>query len=802
MKNSFLSVLSLIVSGIIILFFHRAASADIFKVSSIDVGKGDCILIRTGTEDKPVNVLIDTGYKENADDTLNYLKAHNVQKLDAMIISHFHKDHVGGAAKILKELPVSIVYMPDYVSTKKDYENMMEVLSESGGAIPYERLKENKTIKFGDAEYRLYPSTIAFDGSNDNDVSMAASLEYKGHTAFFAGDLEEDGIKQLLENNVIPENFYDILKLPHHGSDEGEKTLDLLKLLKNGGIAVITDGQVRRAHGTLIDTLEKDGFKAYCSTDDGTVIITASGEGYTVEKSKNPDYSTEGGWKYLVSEGSAVIMGYTGIDTEIAIPSELGGYPVRSVGDSAFYNHSNLKKVTFPDGIESIGDSAFSWCTSLKDITIPESVTTIGDSAFSWCKDFKNLIIPDSVTSIGKSGFERCTKLTNVKLSNGLTEIAPSLFEHCKKLESVEIPAGVKTIGEDAFKRCESLTGIIIPESVTLIDEGAFKRCERLDNIDIPEGVETIGDAAFDRCLALKSVKIPDSVTSLGKEAFAGCVQLESAEIGRGVKTIKKSTFSGCTGLKSVYIPDSVNSIKAYAFLDCTSLKDIYYGGTVSGWKAVTTEADWLKNTPEDLEVHCAPDPEPGPEPEPEPQPHPGIRFFEMPELPGTGFFAKNPMPLSIFPDDLRYGPSDFTLQIPSLDVSEKIVTVPFRNGEYPVEWLGHNVGLPEEFAAPGLGTSVLVAHNHLNTTEAGPFALLGMLKENSQIFVTDRNDHLLKFTVFANEKIAADDMAGAERLSTVCENSLILITCEDERPEGGYASRRIVAAKPVLPGE
>ncbi len=796
MKNTFLSVLSLIISSIIILFFHKAASADIFKVYSIDVGKGDCILIRTGTEDAPVNVLIDTGYKENAKETLNYLKEHNVQKLDAMIISHFHKDHVGGAAKILKEIPVGIVYMPDYVSTKKDYENMMEVLSESGGAIPYERLTENKTIKFGDAEFCLYPSTIAFDGSNDNDVSMAASLEYKGHTAFFAGDLEENGIKQLLENNVIPENFYDILKLPHHGSDEGEKTLDLLKLLKNGGIAVITDGQVRRAHGTLIDTLEKDGFEAYCSADDGTVIITAAGDGYTVEKSKNPDYNTEGGWKYLVSEGSAVIMGYTGDATEIAIPSELGGYPVRSVGDSAFYNHSNLKNVTFPEGIESIGDSAFSWCTSLKDVTIPDGVTTIGDAAFSWCKDFKNLTIPDSVTSIGKSGFERCTKLTTVKLSTGLTEIAPSLFEHCKKLESVEIPDGVKTIGEDAFKRCESLTAIIIPESVTLIDEGAFKRCESLENIDIPEGVETIGDSAFERCIALKTVKIPDSVTSLGKEAFTGCVQLESAEIGKGVKTIKKSTFSGCTGLKSVYIPDSVNSIKANAFLNCTSLKDIYYGGTVSEWKAVMTEEDWIKNTPEDLEVHCAPDPGP------EPDPYPGIRFFDMPELPGTGFSAKNPMPLSILPDDLRYSPSGLMLQIPSLDVSEKIVTVPFRNGEYPVEWLGNNIGLPEEFAMPGFGTSVLIAHNHLNTAEAGPFALLGMLTENSQIFVAGRNNDLLMFSVFANEKIAADDVAEAERLSSVCENSLILITCEDERPEGGYASRRIVAAKPVLPRE
>lgn len=178
------------------------------------------------------------------------------------------------------------------------------------------------------------------------------------------------------------------------------------------------------------------------------------------------------------------------------------------------------------------------------------------------------------------------------------------------------------------------------------------------------------------------------------------------------------------------------------------------------------------------------------------------IRFFNLPELPGTGFPTQKPMPLSIFPDDLRYGSSGLTLQIPSLDVSEKIVTVPFRNGEYPVEWLGHNIGLPEEFAIPGFGTSILVAHNHLNTAEAGPFSLLGSLSENSQIFVTDRNNDLLRFSVFANEKIAADDMAEAERLSSVFENSLILITCEDEQPEGGYASRRIIAAKPAFSGE
>ena len=115
------------------------------------------------------------------------------------------------------------------------------------------------------------------------------------------------------------------------------------------------------------------------------------------------------------------------------------------------------------------------------------------------------------------------------------------------------------------------------------------------------------------------------------------------------------------------------------------------------------------------------------------------------------------------------------------------------------MEWLENNIGLPEEFDLPGSGSSILIAHNHLSTTEAGPFALLDMLTENAQIFITDSSDHMQKFSVFANEKIAANDLAEAERLLNSCENSLVLITCEDELPEGGYASRRIVAAKPSL---
>ena len=59
-----------------------------------------------------------------------------------------------------------------------------------------------------------------------------------------------------------------------------------------------------------------------------------------------------------------------------------------------------------------------------------------------------------------------------------------------------------------------------------------------------------------------------------------------------------------------------------------------------------------------------------------------------------------------------------------------------------------------------------------------------------------DNPNKLTFFEVYANEKIGAQDREALEKIASAFENTLTLLTCEDERPEGGYASRRIVAAK------
>ena len=115
---------------------------------------------------------------------------------------------------------------------------------------------------------------------------------------------------------------------------------------------------------------------------------------------------TSGDWKYvLLEDGTAEITKYTGKATDLNIPSTIDGFPISSIGTTAFYYCKTLKRISIPDGITSIGNKAFHSCKSLKNINIPDSVTTIGHDAFAFCEALKTITIPDSVVSISSNPF-------------------------------------------------------------------------------------------------------------------------------------------------------------------------------------------------------------------------------------------------------------------------------------------------------------------------------------------------------------------------------------------------------------
>ena len=344
--------------------------------------------------------------------------------------------------------------------------------------------------------------------------------------------------------------------------------------------------------------------------------------------------ATEGYLAYEVEDGEAKITDCdTSISGELVIPDTLGGYPVTSIGDEAFYNCTGLTKinwnaenvndfpygstifynagtsgsgidVVFGDNVKRIPANAFyisdsSYSPKIKSVTIGNSVTSIGDHAFNSCTGLTSVTIGNSVTSIGFCAFCDCTGLTNITIPDSVTSIGGSAFYNTAwykakpdgdvyvgkfyyrykgvmpKNTSIVIQDGTKGIADSAFYYCTGLTSVTIPETVTSIGTFAFDSCAGLTSITIPDSVTRMGNYAFNKCTGLTSVTISDSVTSISAYAFKGCAGLTSVTIPDSVTSIGDEAFYNCTGLTSVTIPDSVTSIGSSAFRDCTGLTKI-----------------------------------------------------------------------------------------------------------------------------------------------------------------------------------------------------------------------------------
>ena len=325
---------------------------------------------------------------------------------------------------------------------------------------------------------------------------------------------------------------------------------------------------------------------------------------------------------------------------KVTIPSS-----IKSIGDGAFYNCSNITSVTIPDSVTSIGTDAFCGCNKLKDITIPNSVTSIGENAFYGCLNLTSITIPNGVTKIAERMFAFCSSLTSVTIPSSVTSIDWWAFMDCKSLKSVTIPKGVKSIGEHAFgyeydsinyedKKISDFTiygykgtaaekyakkngfafeivkeefeykvlkdgtaeitkyngkggAVTIPSTiggkkVTSIGDYVFNWCTSVESITIPKSVKSLGAGAFAFCEKLKSVTIPSSVTSIGMDAFYGCKSLESITIPSNVKSMGINAFYSCTSLKSVTIQDGITTIEGCAFHSCTSLKNVTIPNSVT----------------------------------------------------------------------------------------------------------------------------------------------------------------------------------------------------------------------------
>ena len=334
----------------------------------------------------------------------------------------------------------------------------------------------------------------------------------------------------------------------------------------------------------------------------------------TLEPTEGLVYKLSSDRTYFIVSGIG-----TASASDIVIPADFNGLPVRAIGERAF-QYANISSITIPDSITSIGDMAFyssrgltrvyitdiaAWCAIdfgdnplsdannlylngelVTDLVIPDGVTSIGAYAFRNCDSLTSVTIGDGVTSIGDGAFYGCSGLTSVYITDiaawcaidfgdNPLSYAHNLYLNGELVTDLVIPDGVTSIGAYAFRNCDSLTSVTIGDGVTSIGEHTFSGCSSLKSITIPDGVTSIGNYAFYGCGSLTSITIPDGVTSIGDSAFYGCDSLTSIVIPDGVTFIGNDAFEGCSGLTSITIPDGVTSIGYQAFAWCDSLTSV-----------------------------------------------------------------------------------------------------------------------------------------------------------------------------------------------------------------------------------
>lgn len=262
--------------------------------------------------------------------------------------------------------------------------------------------------------------------------------------------------------------------------------------------------------------------------------LASCGKKNVVEVDKNGiEYTLNAKEDYYTLSGVGSFKG-----TELSVPSEYNGLPVKAIGHDAFYGNKTLTSVVIPDSIESIGHNAFYNCRNLSDISFPDELCSIGINAFYGTPFF----------------------IDDANRENGVLYIGKQLVSAYTTISGhYDIKEGTTGIAAGAFSGCTNLTGIGIPESVTHIDAYAFNGCMALESLALPEKLESIGAYAFYGCKIVKTVTIPESVKEIDRQAFGGCTALNKAtfEVTKGWQRHYSGVWASTVRAKNLKDPST-----------------------------------------------------------------------------------------------------------------------------------------------------------------------------------------------------------------------------------------------------
>jgi len=243
-----------------------------FTLTALDVGQGDAFLLRA----RGATVLVDTG--EPDADVVRLLRREGVERLDLLVVTHAHLDHVGGAPSVLAALPVDVVWMhpaPDERDVVEQYAWTRQAAAARG--IPVRAPPQGARVAIGPLRVEVLGPPpgrpYAATSSELNNTSIVLRAEVDGSGAvLLAGEAEREAQADLLvtrrEQLVV-----DVLVVPHHGSRTSDPAFLLASAAHTAVLSVGAGNRHGHPHQDTLATLDAAGMALHRTDRDGTVRI-------------------------------------------------------------------------------------------------------------------------------------------------------------------------------------------------------------------------------------------------------------------------------------------------------------------------------------------------------------------------------------------------------------------------------------------------------------------------------------------------------------------------------------------------